>query len=387
MPADTHPPVSSSFGHTTRRLTAALLLALAATQAPATPRLDIAASSDSMIWNAVAVDGKRVFVAGPRWTGSKGPSVGVLDAQGVPQPYPDAAWNGWQPGQDAARAFVNVNAIHHDRNGGLWVIDTGSPQFGGDPLPGGAKAVRIDLKTNRIDRVYAFASDIAQPGSYVDDIRLHGSHAYLTDAGRPGLIVLDLASGQARRVLDGAPSVTATPDRPIVLDGRIVRAPDGSPLRVNADPLEVSPDGRHLQFGPLNGPWSRIETRWLDDPSIDPAEVARHVEPWLDLPPVGGTAYDAQGGLYFTELATDSLKRRAPDGTIATVIQDKRLHWVDAPFVDAEGTVWLPTPQMDRVPLFNGGRSRIHGEVTLYRIEPDASAQPDKKATKRAEPN
>jgi len=324
----------------------------------ASPALTVAAESTEMIWNAVAVDHGNIFVAGPRWTGSKGPALARIDGQGRPQPYPDGGWNGWRPGADAAGAFVNVNAIRLDRNGSLWVVDTGSPAFGGDPLPGAAKLVKIDLATDRVVRVYPLGPEIAKPGSYVDDIRIKGQIGYLTDAGRPGLIVLDLPTGRARRVLDDDRSTTAPLDRP-----------DGAPLRVHSDPLELSPDGAWLYFGPLAGPWSRIETHWLDDPAVLAAELAAKAEPWTDLPPVGGTAMAANGDFYFTDLAEDALKRRAADGTVTTIVRDGRLHWVDAPFIDAAGAIWLPVPQMDRVALFNAGTPKTRWPVQLFRID------------------
>lgn len=347
---------------------AALLVSAAADaqEAPRRPVLTVVAESETMVWNAVAVDAGRIFVAGPRWTGSKGPAVAIARGKTV-SPYPDAAWNGWRPGTDPAHAFVNVNAIHLDRRA-LWVVDTGAPDFGGDPLPGGAKLVKIDLATDKAVRIYPLA-DVARPGSYVDDVRFHGRHAYLTDAGRPGLIVLDLDSGFARRVLDGHPSVIAPADRDIVLSGRVLRTADGKPLRVNSDPFELSPDGRWLYYAPLEGPWSRIETRYLDDASLGDAELAAHVEPWADLPPVGGTVMDADGSLYFSDLATDAIRRRAPDGTITTIVQDPRLHWVDAPFLDARHRLWLPVPQMDRSPNFSGADKPREWPVRLYRID------------------
>jgi hypothetical protein len=81
------------------------------------------------------------------------------------------------------------------------------------------------------------------PGSYVDDVRFHGDFAYSTDAGRPGIIVVNLRTGAMRRALENIPATTAPTDRPIVIDGSTLMAPDGTPLRVNADPMEVSPDG------------------------------------------------------------------------------------------------------------------------------------------------
>ncbi len=369
-------PISRSARRAGALTAIAIILAAGATavsgasKAPsASQALQVKASDTSMVWNAVLVDQGRILVAGPRWTGSKGPSLGVLQS-GQVRPYPDAAWNGWTPGSDASRAFVNVNAIHRDRDGTMWVVDTGSPKFGGDPLPGGAKLVRIDLRTNKVLRVYSLGAEIALPGSYVDDIRTNGRFAYLTDAGKqPGLIVLDIETGALRRVLDNHPSTVAPTNRHIVLSKSIIRQEDGQPLRVNADPLELSPDGKWLYYGTLLGPWSKIETRYLDDPSLGAAQLAAHVEPWADLPPVGGTAMGRDGSLYFTELLTNSVKRRSPDGRIETLAVDPRLHWVDAPFLDDNNGLWLPVPQMDRSSVFRGADHARSWPVQLFRLD------------------
>lgn len=121
---------------------------------------------------------------------------------GKPVAYPNAAWNAWKTGEDAAGAFVGVNAIRIGPDGALWVLDKGTDSFGASPLPGGPKLVRIDLATDTVARVYPLdAATTAR--SFVDDFRFNGTRVYLTDAGQPGLIVLDLATGKLRRVLDG----------------------------------------------------------------------------------------------------------------------------------------------------------------------------------------
>jgi sugar lactone lactonase YvrE len=170
-------------------------------------------------------------------------------------------------------------------------------------------------------------------------------------------------------VLDGHASVTATPGRVIDVAGSIVRGGDGKPLAVNADPFELSPDGKTLYYGPLSGPWSQVPTRLLDDPAVAPAALAAAVQPWADIPPIGGSVLDARGNLYYTDLRTSSLMKRTPDGKVSTVLRDARLHWVDAPALDAGGRLWLPVPQMDRVAVFNGGRSRVQWPVALYSID------------------
>jgi Major royal jelly protein len=339
--------------------------------------LIVAAQSDRMVWNGVVVIGGRVIVSGPRWAGGSAPALAIVGKGGLTA-YPDTAWNDWKPGEDPAKAFVNVNAIHLAKDGALWVIDTGSPEFGGDPLPGGAKAVKINLSTNRIERIYSLGL-VVLPGSYVDDLRVNRDHAYLTDAGKtPGIIVLNLISGAGRRVLEDVAAVKATPGRNIILGGRTIKAPNGKPLVVNADPLDLSIDGRYFYFGPMSGPWSRIETRLLDDPSQSAAALRSGLEPWADLPPIGGAIMDADDSLYFSELSSNSVKRRAPDGTITTIVSDSRLHWVDAPFIDSQRNLWLPVPQLDRAPPFNGGISRVIQPITLYRYKLPPANQDDR---------
>ena len=108
---------------------------------------------------------------------------------------------------------------------------------------------------------------------------------------------------------------------------------------------------RRAPFRPLVADRNAVARRF----SASRETIAAKVESWTDLPPVGGTAMDANGDLYFTDLAENALKRRAPDGRITTVIRDERLHWADAPFMDSDHSIWLPVPQIDRVALFHGG--------------------------------
>ncbi|WP_244143663.1 major royal jelly family protein [Burkholderia ubonensis] len=323
-----------------------------------------------MPWNAVAVDARgRIIVSAPRWTGNTGPAVATVATNGTLTPYPDREWNSWTPGGDAMRAFVSVNAIHRDAHGDLWIVDTGSPDFGGTPVAGGAKVVHIDPRTDTVIRVYTFPKEAIRAHTYVDDIRINGHHAYLTDAGEGAILVLDLDDGGVRRRFDGQSFTRARAGDRIVVNGKALTSDDGQALTVNADPLELSPDGRYFYFGPLSGPMSRIETRLLDDDTLGDDELARHVTTWFDNPPVGGTAMGADGSLYYTPLADNSLMRRAPDGTISMLARDERLRWTDAPFLDGNGRIYLPVPQIDGAPAFNHGRSTVRFPVALYRLD------------------
>ena len=325
-------------------------------------RLQAVAQSDRTIWNGVTVsaDG-RIFVNFPALSPRPHESVGEIGQDGKSHPYPAGEWNRWGPGKPVEHAFVGTNAVRVGPDGSLWVVDTGTPSFGAETLPNAPKIVRIDLQQNLVTRIYPLGPEAALRNSYIDDIRFHGHLAYLTDAGVPGIIVLDLTTGKTRRVLDHDRSTTGT--RPIVVDGETVRGSDDKPLLINTDQMEVSPDGKWLYFQPLAGPMYRVATKWIDDPLI--ANVARHVAFWYDTPPLGGTAIDAAGNLYLEDLTSDSILKLTPERHLTAVIQDHRLHWVDAPWI-RDGKIYLPEAQLDRAEQFHHGRSMTQWPLHIY---------------------
>lgn len=350
-------------------LFAAPLVAHPAGAAATADRLTAVATNDKLIWNGVAEtpDG-RIFVEFPRIdTSVPNPSIAELGAGGALLPFPGGAWNAWRPGADPARAFVSTNAIHLGPDGDLWVVDNAAAGFiGKPPVPGGQKIVVLDPHRGTVVRVYPLGADVLKPKSAIDDIRFNGRRGYITDAGAPGLIVLDLDTGHARRVLDGDRSTTAS--RPIIVDGHILREPDGKPAAINADQLEVTPDGAYLYFQPLPGPLYRVATKLLDDPAVPAAALSKGVEFWYDTPSLGGTAIDAAGNLYLNDLGTDAILKLGPDRHLSLVIRDARLHWADAPVIDAHGDDVVPVPQLDRAAVFNHGHSQIRWPVVIWRL-------------------
>ena len=341
----------------------------AAAGAPAPDRLLRVARSDKLVWNGVVVaPDKRIFVVFPRVCGNPGPSLATLDGNGDPVPYPGAGWNDWSANDgkaDPTHAFVGLNAVHLAPDDSLWVVDTGVPGFGRAPLPGATKLLRIDLASNQVTRTYVLPPDVLRPKSMIDDVRFNGSDAYITDAGAPGLIVLDLAGGGARRLLDHDPSTTA--QRPIVVDGEVLHGPDNKPVTIHADQLEVSPDGRYLYYQPLPGPMFRVPTALLDDVRASPQAVAAGVEFWYDTPALGGTAIDADGTLYLDDVEQDRVLSLTPGRVLSTVLHDARLHWADAPFL-RDGTLTLPVPQLDRCAPFHHGKSQVQFPVELLTL-------------------
>ncbi|MEE7493447.1 SMP-30/gluconolactonase/LRE family protein [Methylobacterium oryzae] len=326
--------------------------------------------SDSLVFNGItrSADG-RLFSPFQRQSKDEGIELGEW-RDGKAVPFPDAAWNGWKTGDDPAKAFVAVNAIRIGPDGDLWVVDKGAPGMGAAPLPGGPKLVQIDLATNAVRRVYPLQAATTDK-SFIDDFRFNGGHIYLTDAGQPGLIVLDRETGGLRRVLDGHWSTIA--QRPLTGQGRVLRDDKDKPLFIHADQLEVSPDGKTFYYQACTGPLYSIETRYLDDAAVSDAERAKHVKLHAATVATGGTAIDAGGTIYASD--TDGLRilKIAPDGTMSTLVRDPRLVWVDAMWIDEQGGLWIPAAQMNRTPAMNGGAaSAVKFPTTIYRMQIDA---------------
>lgn len=284
---------------------------------------------------------------------------------GKPVAYPDAAWNAWKPEADATKAFVGLNAIRVGPDGDLWALDKGAASLGEPPVPGGPKLVRIDLSTNTVRQVYPL-DGATGPNSFVDDFRFNGKRIYLTDAGEPGLIVLNLENGHLRRVLDRHPSMIA--QRPLTAEGRHLFDDTGRPIYIHADQLEVSPDGKILYYQPCSGPLYRIETRYIDDKLMTDAERSKYVAIHAQTGSTGGTAIDANGTIYASDTDALSILKIASDGTKSTLIQDPRLVWGDAMWIDEEGGLWIPAAQMSRTKAMNGGRSQVQFPTTIFRM-------------------
>jgi sugar lactone lactonase YvrE len=327
------------------------------------------------VWNAVTTTREgRVFVGYP---GADRPGVQIeeLMPDGTRKPFPDQSWNEWKPGSDPKAAFVRVNALRIGPDGALWVIDAGAPGLGKPVVPGAARVLRFDLKTSKPPRIYSLIS-ATKIKSYVDDIRFNGRTAYITDAGEPALIVLNLRTGKTRRILDGDPSTTD--DRPMQADGKVLKGEDGKELRVHADQLEVSPNGQYLYYQPASGQMARIETRWLNKPRLSAAELASHVERnWAKTPTTGGTAIDAKGTIYTSDTNTRSILTISPDGKIATLISDPRLIWSDAMWIDHNKYLWIPATQQSLTPGFTGGQNGVHYPVWIYKMKIDAGPPPN----------
>jgi sugar lactone lactonase YvrE len=121
----------------------------------------------------------------------------------------------------------------------------------------------------------------------------------------------------------------------------------------------------------------RVRTRLLDDESLTQPELSSHIERWVDTPSTGGTAIDAEGNIYLSDVNKPRILKISPERKITSLIQDPRLVWPDALWIDGKGFLWIPIAQNNRAAPFQGGRSRVQLPGTIYKMRLGARPAPN----------
>jgi sugar lactone lactonase YvrE len=311
------------------------------------PALEEMAISDEL-WTGVAVsrDG-RVFVCFPRWSTDPAVSVGEIRIGGKIWPCPDEEWNTWAPPADPARHFVCVQSVYVDRDDFLWVLDAASAYMQG-VVPGGAKLVKVDIHRNQVVQEIQFDETVAPPASYLNDVRVDTQRrvAYLTDSGLGALIVVDLATGKARRVLADHSS-TKSEDMALRIDGKEWRV-NGRAPQIHADGVALDAAGEFLYYHALTArTLYRIGTQYLLDPALTEHELVARVESLGTTGATDGMEFGPEGYLYLTGIEDGTIKVFASIGNTEPIIRDPRLVWPDSFARGPGGYMYVTTSQIN----------------------------------------
>jgi sugar lactone lactonase YvrE len=346
--------------------------------------LEVVATFGGPMPTGVAVSQKgRVFVNFPRWGDPVAFTVAEL-RDGKPVAYPDAAFATYDKARPA-ETLVSVQSVVVDPADRLWILDTGSIEFG-PVIPGGAKLVGVDVATNKVFKTIRFPDGVALKTTYLNDVRFDlrkgkAGVAYITDSSGNGpnaIIVVDLDSGKSRRRLNDHPSTKAAKDFLPIVEGRplMERKPGQPPkhLSLGSDGIAISHDGKYLYYRPLcSRHLYRVPTGALLDEKGDDA-AGKAVE---DLGDIGfasdGLESDARGRLYLTDYEHNAIHRRGDDGRLETLAFDARLLWPDTMNLAADGHLYFTANQLHRQGRFHDGKDRRERPYALFRTKVDAA--------------
>lgn len=322
----------------------------------------------------------RIFVNFPQW-GDKVAATVMEVRKGKTVPYPNEKINRCDKGNQKD-CFVSVQSVVVDPKDRLWVLDTGSIQFGPTTY-GGPKMVGIDLKTNQVFKTILFPQDVALPNTYLNDVRFdlrRGAEgfAFITDSGANAIIVVDLASGKSWRRLNDHP--TTKPEKGFLafVEGRplLLHIPNQKPfpLAVGADGIAISNDGSRLYYCPLSS--RRLYSVSVDaliDQSMTEEKVAGTIKDHGDKGGASdGLESDTQGRIYLSDYEHNAVRRMLPDGTIETLAYDPRMLWPDTLSLAHDGYLYFTVNQIERQAVHWGGKDVRQKPYVVFRIKVDA---------------
>ncbi|WP_400261247.1 L-dopachrome tautomerase-related protein [Sphingobacterium sp. SG20118] len=341
---------------------------------PISPSLEVAASFGAYRAIGVSVTStNRLFVAFPKQ--NEDYQYGLTEIVNEKRiPYPDTTWN--HQGDEASH-FVSVQDLFIDAQDNLWVLDSKPSSSGsifGDsdkPADGQFKLLKINTKTNLVERIYTF-DDLDKTKSGLNDVRIDVEKklAYLSDPGQAAIIVLDLETGRHRKTLENTSFTLA--DSTIVLQykGTEMRNKEGKPFLSNVNGIALTQDFKYLYFKPINkNNLYRIETKYLADTTLSPATLESKVQDMGDVGITHGLIADAHGNIYLTTSLDYSIKYLSPDGKLHTLVQDPRLLWPDSLGIGTDGYLYFSCAQLFKDPKWNNGVNRVQLPYSIFKVK------------------
>lgn len=290
------------------------------------------------------------------------PALRVVEIKpdGSKVPFPNKDWSdGPEQGKVGIAATIGIKS---DSAGIIWILDMGSKT---SP----AQLVAWNSRSNALHKVIPLPKDVTRPTSFLQDFALDEKRGkiYIADmtftapasAMQPAFVVVDIASGKARRVLEKDKHLMPV-DRVVTIEGRPMARADeqGKPapwhLAVNA--ISIDPSFENVYFGTMNGSdVFRMPAAALADAKLDDAALAATIKPYAKKGPNDGFIVDGKGRIISGDVEKASVTISTPSG-ITTLAQDKvRLRWPDGFAFAPDGTLYIVANQLHTHKALNAG--------------------------------
>lgn len=314
---------------------------------------------------AVSAQGRIFFTIHPESRPRGNRLLEYVDGASVP--YPNV--------ESQLRLFDTVLGVTVDRYNRLWTIDHGNHGLRQ------ARIIAIDLDSNEIIRDHFLPKEVAPAGSYLQDLQVSvdGETVIISDTSywrqAPAIVIYDVASGTARRVLQEHDSVSAenyrirNGDREMAFLGGIAT------LKGGIDGIVLGP--RWLYYAALTGSGLyRIELEELLDTSLTDEQLAEKVQRIGNKPLSGGLTMDVNGNVYLTDVEHSSIFIVGSDRKARTLLRSAQLRWPEALSFGPDG--WLYVADSDMSELVLQPREHIHAQAPfkIYRFRPGNEGVP-----------
>ncbi|GLI94411.1 hypothetical protein LMG27198_34030 [Methylocystis echinoides] len=239
------------------------------------------------------------------------------------------------------------------------------------------KLVAWDTTTNQLSRVIYLPPPIAPKDAFVNDFTIDGRHKKIFIADPAGganaaLIVVDIATGAARRVLEGHRSVVPE-NVDLAIDGRPiqVKGANGQLVtpHIGVNPITEDLENEWVYFGPMHGlSLYRVKAEDLTNESIDAPTLASRVERYSAKPICDGITIDKDNNIYLGNLAENAIGVIKSDRSYQQLAKSDQLSWVDSFSFGPDGRLYAVVNQLHRSAALNGGENVAKAPYFLVEV-------------------
>ena len=324
---------------------------------------------------AVTPDG-RVFLGFPRHADNHSGCalVELKDSKLVPFPNREMTYPSDRP---YSEWLVSPHGMTTDNKGNIWLIDDGK-RAGMDSIPEGAATVVGFAQDGNVLASVPINSPVLRQDMHLNDLRIDLKHgkkgmAYITNSSfgtTPSLVVVDIATGQAREVLANHYSTAIQKGYIAFLEGEARAYHNDSVTLPSGGANGIALVGDRLYWTPITGRGLySISTDSLSDFNIPEADLDCAVRYEGDRPACDGLAEDIDGNIYFSAYEQMALVKRNPDGTFHTLVQSPLLRWPDGMFASSDGWLYVTLGQWNRLSGFNKGKDLRKPPYNVVRLK------------------
>jgi sugar lactone lactonase YvrE len=272
--------------------------------------------------------------------------------------------------------FMSVQGLYADSQNNLWVLDSYPAGWAavigdGKKKEGKFKLLKISLDDNKVQRIYTF-DDLPKDKIALNDMCIDNSRqlAYMSDPGQHALIVLDLQSGKSRVVLKDDKSTVVEPGLKLHLDGKDVVNNDGTPFTSNVNGIALTSDNRWFYFRSINQTkLYRIATEHLANVTLTDADLSAKVQMVAETGICHGMIADTRGNVYLSDSPDHAIQYVTTNGKVHFLVKDARLSWPDSFGIGNDGYLYVSASQMNRLPRYNNGESKVEYPYRVYKVK------------------
>lgn len=316
---------------------------------------------------AVSATGRVFFTVHPE-SRPQGNKLLVRETDGRIHAFPSEAAQ--------AELFDAVMGLVIDARGTLWTIDHGQHGFRQPRLLG------FDIKSGKVLKDFALSAEVAPKGSFLQDLQVNssGSMAYIADVSflrnSPGLVMVDLKTGDAWRALDQDPSVMP--------QSWIIRNPTKTmswlgglfTLKPGVDGIAISKNDQFLVYGAMaHDTLFSVPTAALT--RAEAGQAALQVKALGRKPLNDGLSMDRNDNIFITDVEHGSVMKMTPAGLLSTVVQDvQRLRWADALSFGPDGWLYVVDSAIPDQMLRSKSHMREQAPYRIFRFKPGTEGVP-----------